>query len=378
MQENPMDATARYFDGVRPVAQDVLLRRISVGLEIRLDPSRSPVVWPYAEARIDGMTPEARLHRVKDGLDTGERVVLAGEDFTRLFGSMLGAFGKGRAGEASRSRILFWSGTAIASLAFLYFVGLSAFARYAAPLVPWHWEAALGKSIEPEVLGIFSRGKPAEVCGGPTSAGKAALEIMVAKLAAGARLPGPLRVDVLDVGQTNAFALPGARIFLFRPVIEKAGDPDEVAGVLAHEIGHVIHRDSMRALIHDGALSLVIAAVLGDFTGGSTVAMLGNMMLGSAYSRENESEADRVSVDLMRKAGADAGAINRFFQRLGKDEKNGRSILDVFRSHPITAERIEEVGKLAAGSAAKAPLLDARQWADLKGICAEPRAAGKI
>jgi beta-barrel assembly-enhancing protease len=368
-----METSARYFDGVRPVPHSVVLRRVSAGLEIVLPDDRAPVLWPFAEARIDTLAPEARLHRVHAGLDTGERLVLEGDAFGKTFGAVVGRFGRGRAGEASRTRVLFWCGAAVASLLFLYFFGLSAFARYAAPLVPWRWEAALGKNVEPQVLEIFAKGKPVQFCGSTGSPGKAALEAMVAKLVANAGLPGPLRVDVLDVAQTNAFALPGGRVFLFRPVIERAGDPDEIAGVLAHEIGHVIHRDSMRGLIHDGTLSLIIAAVLGDFTGGSTVAMLGNMMLGSAYSRENESEADRVSVDLMRRAGADPRAINRFFQRLATKEPGKRTIFDAFSSHPITAERIAEVEKLAAGSTPKAPILDPEQWSALKRICAEPR-----
>lgn len=371
-----MDLAGRYFDGVRPVAQEVRLRRVAQGLEIALPDGRQPVLWLYGETRIDDIGTEAHLHRVREDLDTGERLIADGAAFREAFGSVLAQFGKGRAGEASRRRVMFWSLAAVASLLFLYFIGLAAFARLAAPLVPWSWEVALGRSVEPQVLEIFSKGKPAKTCGSAGGAGKAALEAMVAKLSAGAKMPGPLRVDILDVGVTNAFALPGARIYLFRPVIEKAQDPDEVAGVLAHEIGHVIHRDSMRALVHNGALSLIISAVLGDFTGSSTIAILTNMMVGSAFSRENESEADMVSVDLMRAAGADPRAINRFFQRLASAEPGKRTIFDAFSSHPITADRIAEVEKLAGPPSTAVPVLDAGQWQALKAICAEPKPGG--
>lgn len=373
---NDMEIPARYFDGVRPVAQDVRLRRVSGGLEIVMADGRSPVLWPYTEARIDTDTPEVRLHRVARGMDTGERIVAASNDFHGLFGAVLTQFGKGRAGEASGGRIALWCIAAIASLIFLYFIGLPAFARLAAPFVPWSWEASLGRSIEPQVLELFGKGKAPAICGTADSRGKAALDAMVARLTVETKLPAPLRVDILDTPMSNAFALPGARIFLFRPILEKAETPDEVAGVLAHEIGHVLHRDSMRALIHDGVLSLLVGAILGDVTGGSTVAILSKMMLGSAYSRENEIEADEVSVRLMRQAGADPRAINAFFRRISLPGKGPSSFLDAFSSHPVTSERIATVEALSADAPKGGkPILDAKEWAALKGICAEGKAA---
>ncbi len=372
-----MSIAARYFDGVRPSAQAVVLRRAASGLEIIFDDGRAALPWPYGEARIDQAEPEARLHRVTRDLDTGERLVVGAEDFSRVFGPVLGEFGRGRAGEASAMKIALWCGMAIASLVFLFFVGLPAFARLAAPIVPWSWEASIGRSVEPQVLKFFGNGKAPPICGtGENSPGKAALDAMVSRLAAGAKLPGSLRVDILDTGMTNAFALPGARILIFRPILERASSPDEVAGVLAHEIGHVVHRDAMRALIHDGALSLMVGAVLGDITGGSTIAILSKMMLGSAYSRENESEADEVSVDLMRKAGADPRAINGFFRKIAPLGDAKPSVFDALSSHPVTSERIAAVEKLAADAPKTVkPILDAAEWAALKKICNEAKAA---
>lgn len=369
-----MEIAARYFDGLRPVAQEVRLRAGADGVEILLADGQS-IRWPFTEARIDTLAPEARLHRVMQNADTGERLVVASAAFNQAFGLVLARFGKGRAGEASGLRIALWCTLAVASLTFLFFVGLPAFARIAAPLVPWRWEASLGRSVEPQVLEFFSQqgSKPVAVCGGENSPGKAALETMVARLSSGAKLPAPVRVDILDTSVTNAFALPGGRIFIFRPILEKAVTPDEVAGVLAHEIGHVVHRDAMRAVLHDGALSLMIGAVLGDITGGSTIAILSKLMLGSAYSRENESEADRVSVELMRHAGADPRAINEFFRRIAP--LGGKpSVFDALSSHPVTADRIAEVERLSADAPkAGKPILDAGEWAALKGICGEAR-----
>lgn len=372
-----MEIAARYSDGKVAASLAVTIAPAAGGIEIRFGGEAPPRLWPFAETRIEEANGEARLHRVLAGEDTGERITAPAPAFRATFAAALPRFGKGRAGEISGARIALWCGAALASLAFLYFVGLPAFARLAAPLVPWRWEASLGRAVEPQVLDYFGKGKPPRLCGTEGSPGKRALEAMTAKLAAGAKLPAPLRVDVIDTRETNAFALPGARIFIFRPIIEKAANPDEVAGVLAHEIGHVIHRDAMRGLIHDGALSLIIGAMIGDVTGGSTVTILSKMMLGSAYSRENEAEADAVSVDLMRKAGADPGAINAFFRRLSALEGRNRSVLDALRTHPVTSERIAKVERLAGELPPEArPILDAAEWRALKDICAETRPAG--
>lgn len=371
-----MDIPARYFDGVRPVPQQVMLRAGPQGVEILPAGDVPPILWPYAEARLDTLKPEARLHRVSRDVDTGERLVAEAVGFVAAFAAQMRLFGKGRAGEASGLRIALWTGGAVASVVFLLFIGLPLFARVLAPLVPWSWEVSLGKSVEPQVLEIFGKGAAIQLCGEENAPEKAALDAMVARLSAGARLPAPVKVEVLDTPVTNAFALPGGHIYLFRPIIEKAGSPDEVAGVLAHEIGHVIHRDAMRGLIHDGALSLLIGAVLGDVTGGSTITILSKMMAGSAYSRENESEADRVSVDLMRQAGADPRAINGFFRRLGAGEKSSPSLLDALNSHPVTAERIKAVEALAADAQKGAkPILSASEWQALRGICNKTRPA---
>lgn len=371
-----MESPARYFDGVRPVARSVLLRHRSDGIEIVASDGEVAGFWPFSEARIDSREPEARLHRAARGVDTGERLILASADFSAVFGGSVDAFGQGRAGEAGAGRMLAWSVTAVAAVIFLVFVGIPVLARIAAPLVPWSWEAKLGRSIEPQVLSLFGAGKPLTLCGAPGSPGKAALDAMAARLAAGASLPGPLRVDVVDTALINAFALPGGRILIFRPVIEKAAGPDEVAGVLAHEIGHVIHRDSMRAIINDSALSVVVGLVLGDITGGFSVGVL-KSLVSSAYSREHESAADKVSVALMRHAGADPRAINLFFRRMSALEGKGASPLDLFNSHPVTDERIKAVEQLAADAPKEGkPILDAAEWNALGKICAEKAPAG--
>ncbi|CAN1492645.1 HtpX Zn-dependent protease with chaperone function [Rhabdaerophilaceae bacterium] len=364
---------ARYVDGQRPLAHDAEIMHDDAGLAITVPRQGLRLVWTPEATRLEKDGAQIRLFSIRDGQESGEQLTVNRAAFEAMFAEDLRRFRTRRLGEAGGVRIAMWSVLAVASMALLLLVGLPLFAGVAAPLVPYRWEASLGESVEKEVLQMVGNGKDVQICTRPGTLARAALDEMITKLTPSLRLQGPLKVEVIDVPVTNAFALPGGRIFLFRPVIEKATSPDEVAGVLAHEIGHVVNRDAMRGVLHDGALSVLAGLVLGDVTGGTAIALLGRMALGSAFSREQEREADRVSVDLMQKAGADPRAINIFFKRLIKevDASAPRSASDLFSSHPMTDERIETVDRLAEDAPSpKRPILERQQWLALKNACA--------
>jgi Zn-dependent protease with chaperone function len=197
-------------------------------------------------------------------------------------------------------------------------------------------------------------------------AGHAALEAMVARLEAVAHLPLPLKLIVVRKHEANAMALPGGHIFVYQGLIDKANTPDEVAGVIAHEIGHVAHRDGTRSMLQTAGLSFVFGLVLGDFVGGGAVIIASKAILSLAYSRDVEAAADRYGVDLMGKAGGDARALATILDRIaGAIEPGANKLL---MNHPETKERIVKINALA-GAHTGAPMLDATQWAALKKIC---------
>ena len=99
-------------------------------------------------------------------------------------------------------------------------------------------------------------------------------------------------------GEPNAFALPGGRIYVFQGLIERAETVDELAGVLAHEIGHVAHRDGKRSVLQGAGLSFLFGMLLGDFVGGGAVIFAAKTILQTSYSREVETAADGYGVEL--------------------------------------------------------------------------------
>ena len=115
-------------------------------------------------------------------------------------------------------------------------------------------------------------------------------------LEAAAALALPIRLKVLRKADTNAIALPGGHIYVFEGLINRAENADELAGVIAHEIGHVANRDGTRAVLQGAGLSFLFGMVLGDFVGGGAVVLAARTLLQSSYSREVERRADAFGV----------------------------------------------------------------------------------
>ncbi len=78
-----------------------------------------------------------------------------------------------------------------------------------------------------------------------------------------------MTAGVLPTSVPNAFALPGGKVFVLKGLLDKAESPDELAGILAHELGHLKHHDNMRGLIYNGGTSFLIGLLFGDVTGSS-------------------------------------------------------------------------------------------------------------
>lgn len=366
---------ARYSDGVRPVAHEARLSRHALGISIALADRAEALIWPFSECHLQQIAGEAQLHRAKDGLDTGERLIADHAELAQELGVDLRRLRRGRVGEADGWRIARWAALALLLIGLFLYAGVPLLSRLLLPVMPYSWEVALGDRVEPLVRANLGQGGPARACGKPDGAGRRALNALTERLAREADLPGPLTIEAIPVKAVNAFALPGGRIFLLDGLIQQSRTPDELAAVLAHEIGHVRHRHATQQMLESGLIWGAIALLAGDVSGGGLIAGLGQTLLGSAYSREHEREADEASVTIMRDAGGNPKALNAFFEQVRKEEarlgSEGR-LLSLLSSHPLTETRIAHVEALTAALPdPKKPILSAEQWADLRGICRE-------
>ncbi|AQR74239.1 M48 family metallopeptidase [Sphingomonas sp. LM7] len=191
--------------------------------------------------------------------------------------------------------------------------------------------------------------------------GMAALQAMATRM----QMREGVDLRVVDVPMVNAVTLPGGHVVLFSGLLKQASSPDEVAGVLAHELGHVENRDVLESLVRQLGLSVVLGGLDGN-VGGYT-----NALLSASYSRGAETRADAFAIDALRQAQVSPHATAAFFQRLSKSEikvKGADALLGYMASHPMSSER-ERRFAASAGKAGYTPVLDGAQWQALKGIC---------
>lgn len=172
-----------------------------------------------------------------------------------------------------------------------------------------------------------------------------------------------LEVHVVRLKMVNAVTLPGGRIVVFDGLLQAAQSPDEVAGVIGHELGHVRHHDVTEALIRQLGLSVLLGGMEGH-VGGYT-----NALLATAYSRAAEDNADRFALALLKTAGVSPAATAAFFRRLSKGAEGAERMFAYLNTHPVSADRARRFDAGVTRGATYRPALDAAQWAALKGIC---------
>jgi beta-barrel assembly-enhancing protease len=251
-------------------------------------------------------------------------------------------------------RIGLWKAVAvgIAVSAALLFAADS-FPRWVAPYVPESWEKKVGDALVGDFGGRF--------CHGP--GGQQALDKLVRELSPAG---SPLNVRVVNIKIVNAAALPGRNIVIFDELLSEADGPDEVAGVLAHEIAHIERRHVTQAMIREYSFGGLIAALGGS--AGSKIGMLDSLH----YSRGAEAEADSVAIETLRRADISPLPTAHFFERLGKQEKDlGRvgSGLQYLSTHPLSAAREQRFRGSAVAGRSYRPALSGDEWQALAAIC---------
>lgn len=202
-----------------------------------------------------------------------------------------------------------------------------------------------------------------------TAAGIAALNRLTAHLMAAEDSARPVTVTVLDVPEINAVAFPDGTIFVYWGLLQDLKSPDELAGILAHEIAHVTLRHSMQGLLYGQAVSLFATLVLGQ-SGMDTVTSLA---VQTGYNRDVERAADRQAVVLLQRAGISPAGLHSFFARMLAEEEEHPELAEYsgyVSSHPATAERVSTLAVLmSAGRGSGKSVLTAEEWTALQNIC---------
>lgn len=140
----------------------------------------------------------------------------------------------------------------------------------------------------------------------------------------------------------NALALPSGSIVMTDELIQLAETDKELHAVLAHELGHVIHRHGLRSLLQSSIISLVVIAITGDFS--SLSIGIPTLLVESKYSREFEREADHYAIEMMKKREIEPQHFADILTRLSKSHQmNEDSIVTYISTHPATTDRVRMI-----------------------------------
>ena len=357
-----------FFDGNTSARQDVTVELAPVDLLLRSHTGQLLAQWPYAE--LDQVVSPDQVMRLSRGHKSLARLEIRDPAFAAAVDEMAARVDRTGAVQRRMSmKVAALVIVAAASLGSIALFALPALATRLTPLLPFGIERKLGQAVDAQLrasLGSNVAGMPLE-CGEGAGErpGSTALSALIARLQAEAGVAVPLRAGVMRRKEPNAIALPGGQIYVFDGLIARAETPDELAGVIAHEIWHVARRDGVRAVLETAGLSCVFGMLLGDFFGGGAIVLSARTVLQSSYSRDAEAAADAYGVALMNKVGGNGEALGSLLARIDDLHASGPALL---RDHPQTADRVVAIRSLAKPASAP-PLLDSAQWAALKNIC---------
>jgi predicted Zn-dependent protease len=228
----------------------------------------------------------------------------------------------------------------IAALIITFLAARDWMVRKIADRIPISWEQSMGGELFKQ---IKAEGK---LVNDPRR--EKQISIVTAPLVEVARKGGyTFEFHILSDTNINAFAVPGGHVFIHTGLLQAVDSPEEIAGVLAHEIAHVTERHGFRSIINAAGLSLLVQFFFGDTSGLMAALTDGSqMLLRQSYSRGFEREADDVGWDYLVKANIDPRGMIRFFKRMKTEEEKNpqlKGTLQLLNTHPATEERMERL-----------------------------------
>lgn len=176
--------------------------------------------------------------------------------------------------------------------------------------------------------------------------------------------PYKFEVTVVKSDVVNAFALPGGYVVVFTGLMKKAESGEEVAGVLGHELNHVLQRHGLNRIVKQLGLVAVVSIVLGDQQGlVGLMKQIGVELLTLKFGREQETEADLTGLQLLQRAKIDPAGMIAFFQRLSEKDE-GR--IEWLSTHPMSSARAERLKAELAALPKKTPEPFTFDWTKIR------------
>jgi Zn-dependent protease with chaperone function len=326
--------------------------------------------WP-AEDLFEVPSPDGSLRLGAEGQPTGARVVVQGAQDIARIKATLPLLSRKRQRETQRQvKIALTATAALAGLILAYLYGVPVLASRLVSIVPPAWEQSIGDTVATQMEASLAGPDGLPLCDpDPGSLANTALARFGTQALQGSGSPFSLDIKIVHSEVPNAFTLPGGRVYFFSALLERAKNQDEFAGVLAHEIGHVVYRHGMEQLLSTAGTGALIGFILGDMTGLSVAAGLGSTLIDSRFSRLSERQADAYAALVAQRLDFDPAGLADLIGRVGEGDEFARA-LALFNTHPLTDDRKAALAELGAQRpSGLAPPFTAAEWEAIRTMC---------
>ena len=292
-----MQFLARYYDGKKAAPYDSLIHVEADGLLIEIASFPAPLNWEYETVQIKERPEQGRPLIITNIKEPEARLVLSNDAFYSALTEKIPKKNKPRIFISTAWQSLcLWSALALSIMGSIYWF----VPQLAEPLsrhFPRSWERQLGEYT----VTILTDGK--HVC--ENKEGQKALDKIVTTLLAASAVDVPVSIKAVQEKQANAFAAPGGQIIVYSGLINAADSPDEVAGVIAHEMGHLTKRHPTQTLLRTLGLNIIISAIFSGTGDAAKTASVANALFQLRYNRNFEREADQIATQILYNAKID-------------------------------------------------------------------------
>ena len=367
---HPTEWRGSYYDGQSLIPQQVTITLEPVSLNLHFADGTTRV-WNYRELRQTQGRYSGEEVRFERGPGIGETLVIPSAKILIAIHQQGGSHASHFHHPGTRHTRVYWTLlAALASAPIIFGIftwGIPWLARPITAAIPLSWEIQLGQFIQQE----FTAEK--HVCEN-TKLNHAVESIMTDLTAPIDKLPYRFHVTVVDSPVVNAMAAPGGYVIVFRGLLQDTASPEEFAGVLAHEIQHVLLRHTMHLIVRHVSMAFIIAALSGDASGMVSYALQAAQTLQTlSYSREAEDQADEQGFQLLQQAKINPEGMLTFFAKVGKEQPGG-TMFRYLSTHPPTKERLAHLEALMPRATTTYQTFPFHvEWSEIKNLCEAPR-----
>lgn len=247
--------------------------------------------------------------------------------------------------------------------------------------VPIETEHRLGNDVREQLGTLLAKKRDGKAKWCEQQEGVSAIASLVERLSVAEPSSYTFSVKVVDSQIMNAFAAPGGSMLVTSALLEMVETPEELAGIIAHEMGHVKEQHGLRNMAGSYGVQLASTILFGHDGGfmGGAARSLALRMTTSSWSRDYERAADAYAFALLEKSGISTSGLLTFFERLEEEAGHNQGVfayLGMLSSHPETVERIntfrmlvEEQAAAAGGAAVAESALSWEAWEAVRNIC---------